>query len=185
MSVLDGPGEGTWSVFAAKVVEERDELRHKLAGEAAHIKSLEGLLVDAVRERDEARAALARTDRARRDSENAWEEEYDAMKRERDEARAHTSTAAFMRIEKQRDEARAELEGAKQMARGWEDVYRTEHSLRRETGGKLDETRVEVERLRTALRHLLLSRDSSWTGGHDWTDAVDDAIRALGIEVKE
>jgi site-specific recombinase len=27
MSVLDGPGEGTWSVFAAKVVEERDELR--------------------------------------------------------------------------------------------------------------------------------------------------------------
>jgi len=88
MSVLDGPGEGTWSVFAAKVVEERDELRHKLAGEAAHIKSLEGLLVDAVRERDEARAALARTDRARRDSENAWEEEYDAMKRERDEARA-------------------------------------------------------------------------------------------------
>jgi hypothetical protein len=52
MSVLDGPGEGTWSVFALKVVEERDELRHKLAGEAAHIKSLEGLLVDAVRERD-------------------------------------------------------------------------------------------------------------------------------------
>ena len=24
MSVLDGPGEGTWSVFAQKVVEERD-----------------------------------------------------------------------------------------------------------------------------------------------------------------
>ena len=106
-----------------------------------------------LRERDEARAALARTDRARRDSENAWEEEYDAMKRERDEARAHTSTAAFMRIEKQRDEARAELEGAKQMARGWEDVYRTEHSLRRETGGKLDETRAEVERLHRLLDH--------------------------------
>jgi chromosome segregation ATPase len=60
MSVLDGPGEGTWSVFAAKVVEERDELRHKLAGEAEHIKSLEGLLVDAVRERDEARVEVAR-----------------------------------------------------------------------------------------------------------------------------
>ena len=27
MSVLDGPGEGAWSVFAAKVVEGRDELR--------------------------------------------------------------------------------------------------------------------------------------------------------------
>jgi hypothetical protein len=37
---------------------ERDEIHHKLAGEAAHIKSLEGLLVDATRERDEARAAL-------------------------------------------------------------------------------------------------------------------------------
>ena len=61
MSVLDGPGEGTWSVFAMKVVEERDELRYKLAGEAAHIKSLEGLLVDAVRERDAARAELQKT----------------------------------------------------------------------------------------------------------------------------
>jgi len=59
MSVLDGPGEGTWSVFALKVVEERDELRHKLAGEAAHIKSLERLLVDAVRERDELKTRLA------------------------------------------------------------------------------------------------------------------------------
>lgn len=31
MSVLDGPGEGTWSVFASKVVEERDEARAALA----------------------------------------------------------------------------------------------------------------------------------------------------------
>ena len=59
MSILDGPGEGTWSVFAQKVVEERDELRHKLAGEAAHIKSLEDLLVAAVRERDELKTRLA------------------------------------------------------------------------------------------------------------------------------
>jgi hypothetical protein len=63
MSILDGPGEGTWSVFAQKVVEERDELRHKLAGEAAHIKSLEGLLVDAADERDKARAEVARRER--------------------------------------------------------------------------------------------------------------------------
>jgi hypothetical protein len=42
-----------------KVVQEIDELRYKLAGEAAHIKSLEGLLVDAVRERDEALAQVA------------------------------------------------------------------------------------------------------------------------------
>jgi hypothetical protein len=30
VSVLDGPGEGTWSVFAAKVVEERDALREEV-----------------------------------------------------------------------------------------------------------------------------------------------------------
>jgi len=38
--------------LAGVTLQEIDELRHKLAGEAAHIKSLEGLLVDAVRERD-------------------------------------------------------------------------------------------------------------------------------------
>lgn len=59
--VRNGPGEGSWAVFAEKVVEERDEFRHKLAGEAAHIKSLEGLLVEATRERDE---AVRRAERA-------------------------------------------------------------------------------------------------------------------------
>lgn len=31
MSVLDGPGEGTWSVFAEKVVAERDAAREEVA----------------------------------------------------------------------------------------------------------------------------------------------------------
>jgi hypothetical protein len=63
--------EGTWAVFAEKVVAERDaareeiaELRHKLAGEAAHIASLESLLVDATRERDEARDAAVQAQAA-------------------------------------------------------------------------------------------------------------------------
>lgn len=30
MSVLDGPGEGTWSVFAQKVVRERDDAREEV-----------------------------------------------------------------------------------------------------------------------------------------------------------
>ena len=110
MSVLDGPGEGTWSVFALKVAEERDELRHKLAGEAAHIKSLEGLLVDAVRERDEERKAYM-----------DLMAERNQIHAERDEARAHTSTAAFMRIEKQRDEARAEVEMLRERLLGFDD----------------------------------------------------------------
>ena len=29
MSVFSGPGEGTWSVFAQKVVEQRDALREE------------------------------------------------------------------------------------------------------------------------------------------------------------
>ena len=29
MSIRNGPGEGTWSVFAMKVVEERDALQHE------------------------------------------------------------------------------------------------------------------------------------------------------------
>ena len=45
--------------------------------------------------------------------------------------------------------------------------------------------RAEVERLRDALRKLLLSRDAAWTGGHDWQEAVDGAITALGVEVSE
>jgi hypothetical protein len=46
--------------LAGVTFQEIDELRHRLAGEAAHIKSLEGLIVDATRERDEARAELKR-----------------------------------------------------------------------------------------------------------------------------
>lgn len=97
MSVLDGPGEGTWSVFVLKVVEERDELRHKLAGEAAHIKSLEGLLVDAVRERDDARDRadflMRECDRVKDenrrlsdDFESVWNSRDEVIK-ERDRAR--------------------------------------------------------------------------------------------------
>lgn len=44
MSVLDGPGEGTWSVFAAKVVEERDALRERLAEIAEAVSTLDGSL---------------------------------------------------------------------------------------------------------------------------------------------
>lgn len=40
MSIKDGPGEGTWSVFAQKVVEQRDDARE----EAANLrKTIEGV----------------------------------------------------------------------------------------------------------------------------------------------
>lgn len=40
MSVLDGPGEGTWSVFAMKVVEERDEARARVEGLRQQVEAL-------------------------------------------------------------------------------------------------------------------------------------------------
>ena len=59
MSVLDGPGEGTWSVFAAKVVEERDEARADFANACDVGRRQEARAEKAGRERDELRAQLA------------------------------------------------------------------------------------------------------------------------------
>jgi hypothetical protein len=46
MSVLDGPGEGTWSVFAQKVVEERDALREEVTKLRAERRQLRARLVE-------------------------------------------------------------------------------------------------------------------------------------------
>ena len=55
MSTLNGPGEGAWSVFAEKVVEERDRLRGVCDLRLHIMERLE-------KERDEARAQLAALD---------------------------------------------------------------------------------------------------------------------------
>lgn len=47
MSVLDGPGEGTWSVFALKVVEERDALREKVSSLEAERDAYHGMKITA------------------------------------------------------------------------------------------------------------------------------------------
>jgi hypothetical protein len=88
-SAFDGVSDGEWAVFAEKVVKERDELAEKLAGEAAHIRSLEGLLVDAVRERDEARARVAVLEDAEHDRAVcciANADEVEGLRAERDAA---------------------------------------------------------------------------------------------------
>jgi hypothetical protein len=56
MSVLNGPGEGTWSVFAMKVTEERDEARYQLQEEKKKVADLEKRLLEAERERDHYKA---------------------------------------------------------------------------------------------------------------------------------
>jgi hypothetical protein len=52
MSILDGPSEGTWSVFATKVVEERDALREKVASLEAELACAKAFHDVAVKERD-------------------------------------------------------------------------------------------------------------------------------------
>lgn len=100
MSTLNGPGEGTWSVFAEKVVEERDRLRGVCDLRLHIMERLE-------KERDEALAdvktwkrdwyvakadlgtAIRLADVALRDVA----EKYERALRERDEARAQLAAA--------------------------------------------------------------------------------------------
>ncbi len=48
MSVLDGPGEGTWSVFAMRVVEERDRLRERVAELESQLEDADLVMKDAL-----------------------------------------------------------------------------------------------------------------------------------------
>jgi hypothetical protein len=59
MSVLDGPGEGTWSVFAQKVVEERDQLRDHVESLKAELSRAKGFY-DVAKMRETLRAAEQR-----------------------------------------------------------------------------------------------------------------------------
>lgn len=116
------PGEGTWSVFAEKMMAERDAARAELeVAKAFHDV--------AVKERD------------------------------RNLFTARTIGADLAEI--------GRLCGIK------DDEYPLK-AVRR----VVDE-RNELAR---ALRGLLLSRDAAWTGGHDWEEAVKQAVSALGIE---
>lgn len=111
MSVLDGPGEGTWSVFAVKVVAERDEAR----AETARLRRLLNMAEDEL---------IAADDHGRREAKRAdtVEAEVEALKAERDETLARCETlreladaAAYeqglaqrrmMDAQRERDEAR-------------------------------------------------------------------------------
>lgn len=46
-------------------------------------------------------------------------------------------------------------------------------------GGKLARQFAAAPELLEALERLMLSRDASWTGGHDWEEALDEAASAL------
>ena len=80
MSVLDGPGEGTWSVFAQKVVEERDQLRDHVESLKAQLECAQAFHNVALRERD---LAITQMRHAEADAEQAVA--YAEQERERAE----------------------------------------------------------------------------------------------------
>jgi hypothetical protein len=93
----------------------------------------------------------------------AAREEYSALS---DALRQETRLS--LALTEQRDEA------LKQARYGWE-----RHAEKDRSYGEALRQRDEA---REALRKLLLSRDAAWTGGHDWQEAIDEALAALGIE---
>ena len=136
-----------------------------------------------VRQRDEAVTAR----QLERNLASNWMTRAEEADRHRKELKV-----ALANTEAERDDARAEVarltaqlesvtaenhDRAQREARSLEDWA----SLRAERDALL----VRVDCLHSALHKLLLSRDASWTGGHDWQASVDEAIRALGIEVGE
>jgi hypothetical protein len=66
MSVLDGPGEGTWSVFAQKVVEQRDRAIEERNDVFRRLREAERRCVSLERERDEALRLLTTRVEAKR-----------------------------------------------------------------------------------------------------------------------
>ena len=100
MSVLEGPGEGTWSVFATKVVEERDTLREEVA-------RLNALLASVTDENQ---------DRAKREARSL--EDWRELRAENDRLKAsRLPDVEYARLDvmwqqmvRERDEARAEVD---------------------------------------------------------------------------
>ena len=110
-----------------------------------------------------------------------------ALMAERDAAQERDRLAKMItsRIQAERDAARAEVA---RLNAQLESITAENHSRAMREARSLEDwasLRAEAERMRDALRKLLLSRDAAWTGGHDWKEAVDDAIKALGVEVNE
>lgn len=167
------PSDACWRM-------EQEFLQRKLAGEAAHIKSLEGLLVDAVRERDK---VIEERERARQACNAYWhdltriallcaqtDDEYplkavERTVRERDEARAEvsrrerehealveTAQKALAHVASERDALQAKLD-AELPAMWREDLASLNECLER-AWRERDEARVDVERLRHERRQL-------------------------------
>lgn len=130
---------------------EVDELRRKLAGEAAHIRSLEGLLLSAVRERDVAqtevdalcaeRDALLGRLRLLEELRSCACADLGATDREglRD---------AAQRVVRERDDARQQLANEQLESASWRATARDKGASARSVAAERDEARAELAFLR-------------------------------------
>lgn len=164
MSVLDGPGEGTWSVFAVKVVAERDEAR----AETARLRRLLNMAEDEL---------IAADDHGRREAKRAdtVEAEVEALKAERDEALAklyemnlklNQAYTDAERLRKERDDAiRRITEVGVMVARGLGDLEK-----------------YAYKRGAEAMREACAAKVVEWLD-HRWATALwlDKLIRELPI----
>ena len=199
--VVYGPGEGRWSVFAMKVVEERNELRHRLAGEAAHIKSLEGLLVDAARERDEALAQVARREREHEALLETAQKALAHVEAERDDLRhrlagesAHIKSLEGLLVEAttkadayERDWYEAKSEFGTAAAKLRDQVRTLEAALTTETRVALDYQKQRDEARRDLGEILaVIHRDGGhYTGERGISKSVADAHATWAVMVRE
>jgi len=110
--------------------------------------------------------------------------EVERLGRERDEAREHTSTAAFMRIERERDEARHRARRACQVliaevgAHGPADV----DSVAERSAAEIQNLRDEIEGLRAEVERL---RDEHKGLVEELTRAINGMETALSFEQQD
>jgi DNA repair exonuclease SbcCD ATPase subunit len=184
-----GPAEGEAKRIVETLRRERDEARAELKKSEDDFQSVFNSRDEVIKERERARQAcnaywhdLMRI--ASLCEQTADEYPLKAVER---------TIKQFQEVIKQRDEARRDLGEILAIIHRDGGHYTGEHGISKSVAdahatwaamvAERDALLVRVDCLRGALRKLLLSRDASWTGGHDWQESVDEAIKALGMEV--
>lgn len=157
MSVLDGPGEGTWSVFAQKVVEERDQLRGEVEALKAQLECARAFHDVAVKERDLARVQLSPAMRER----DELFEQVAALK-----SQLGAAQRAYDRALEQRDSAKAEVENMK--ARPVEAEYQSLDRAWKKLEKQRDEAvkaaskaKTQLKRTHVAIKLVAAERDAA------------------------
>lgn len=157
MSVLDGPGEGTWSVFAQKVVEERDQLRDHVESLKAELECAQAFHDVAVKERDLARVQLTPALRER----DELFEQVASLK-----SQLAVAQRAYDRALEQRDAANAEV--ARMKARPAEaeyecldEVWQRMEKQRDEAFEQRDKAKAQLKRTRAAVKLVAAERDAA------------------------